>query len=92
MNKQKIADNINRYQKGGYFHPLTCRVDSGHDLLIAQVVPELNNQVVLRCPICGFIQYENEIPDMFLDPNFDKVMDVQDEYYKQWCKEVGLEK
>ena len=90
LDKQKIADNINRYQKGGYFHPLTCRVDSSHALLIAQVEPELNNQIVLLCPTCEYIQYEDQIPDMFLNPDFDKLMDKQDEYYKQWRKDVGL--
>ena len=62
-NKEKI-DAINRWQTNGSYHPLTCGVDSGHEVL-TPFIDENDNNVVLKCPTCGYIQ--NWIPTVIYD-------------------------
>lgn len=86
LDRLKIIENIKRYQNGGYFHPLTCPVDSFHELLKPEL---LDDQVILKCPTCNFIQWENQIPEMFLDESLKEAMDVQDEYYRMFFKSLS---
>ena len=44
---------IEWYQKRDGFHPLTCSVDSIHDLLVPR---DDGKKVVLVCPTCGKVQ------------------------------------
>lgn len=60
-NKEKI-DNIRLYQldsKKGFVHPLTCGLNSKHNILIPT---EEEKKVVLKCEECGYIQHS--IPAM----------------------------
>lgn len=64
MTKRSNADIIRvvtKWQESGYFHELTCRVDSRHAALVAV---ERHGKVVLDCPTCGAVQ--DEIPEAVL--------------------------
>jgi hypothetical protein len=54
---EKIAEEwmnaVTWWQQHDYVHPLTCRKNSSHKLLIAE---RIGNDVHLRCPTCGFVQ------------------------------------
>lgn len=42
------------HQCDPFIHPLTCGVDSGHDLLVPRV--DCNGNKYLICPSCGYVQ------------------------------------
>lgn len=86
MDRLKIIENIKRYQSTGYFHPLTCRIDSSHKLLEPELLEGL---LVLKCPTCNSIQWEDQIPDMFMNDSLKEMMEAQDEYYKIFFRDTS---
>jgi hypothetical protein len=50
------------FQQRTHIHPLTCRQNSNHDLLVPAVKGE---DAVLVCPTCGFLQ--EHIPSFVFD-------------------------
>ena len=70
--KRSLFERIKIYQEKHLFHPLTCRIDSCR----ADLEPLVqNDSVVLSCPSCG--EFQTFIPPMFLDEDFDNVIDSQ---------------
>lgn len=63
MNKDEKLRAIEQWQTSGMIHPLTCRVQSTHDLLVAYV--EDDDVTGLKCITCGFIQ--KPVPVMVYD-------------------------
>jgi len=53
MDNNELMDAITWYQQQGDSHPLTCGIDSRHDLLVPRID---GNDVVLVCPTCGNVQ------------------------------------
>ena len=52
-NAKTPLERIAAHQANPYVHPLTCGMDSGHENLEGF---ELEGQVHLRCPTCGWVQ------------------------------------
>lgn len=46
--------NIVKTQCNPYFHPLTCGVDSNHELLVPRMDYQGNKYLI--CPTCGYVQ------------------------------------
>ncbi len=53
MTNEKLIKNIENHQANSHVHPLTCGVDSRHEVLVPK---EVNGKVVLVCPTCGYLQ------------------------------------
>lgn len=53
MTNAEIIQKVKDHQSNQYLHPLTCRVDSLHENLVAE---ERDNKVVLVCPTCKHVQ------------------------------------
>lgn len=53
MTNEEKVEAIRRWQVAGRVHPLTCGVDSRHEVL--KPVEE-NGEIVLRCPVCNYRQ------------------------------------
>ena len=53
MTNQDLIDAVKAHQSNKYVHPLTCGVDSRHEILVAE---EREGKVVLTCPTCGWVQ------------------------------------
>ena len=54
----ELAEKINKQQKAGQFHPLTCGNNSDH---ILEAVVE-SGKVILKCPECDYVQEEFPAP------------------------------
>lgn len=54
LSNADIIRIVTKWQECGYFHELTCRIDSRHAALVAV---ERRGKVVLDCPTCGATQY-----------------------------------
>lgn len=65
----RVFQRIKKYQEMPVFHPLTCRIDSMHDWLYPEI---RNDELVLVCPTCGYIQHQTSIPHLFFEDDFDK--------------------
>lgn len=64
MDLVRIKASIERWQANPALHPLTCAVDSNHEVLKPVVEPTNDGEyLVLVCPTCGFRQYY--IPRVF---------------------------
>lgn len=75
-NAEKV-EKINRFQKGGYFHELTCGVDTCRSLLEAI---EKDGVVLLVCNHPGCDYSQNYIPEVILAQDYDAL----DEQRKHW--------
>jgi hypothetical protein len=53
MNSNELVQRIKKWQANPHFHPLTCGVDSGHEILEPV---EKDGKVSLVCPTCGWVQ------------------------------------
>lgn len=54
---EELIKRIKGWQSNPYVHPLTCGVDSRHEVLDAV---EKDGEVILSCPTCGWVQ--NPLP------------------------------
>jgi len=61
MENDDIYNAIEWYQSQSLFHPLTCGKDSRHDLIVPR---HDGNDVILKCPTCGFTQ--RHVPNFIL--------------------------
>ncbi len=57
-NDQKVKA-IEEWQKNDRMHPMTCGMDSKHELLVPRTE---DGTVVLKCPTCGLRQHY--VPDI----------------------------
>jgi len=53
VTNSEILEHIATWQGLGCVHPLTCRVDGCGQNLVGR---EVNGEVVLVCPDCGYVQ------------------------------------
>lgn len=57
LNNLATIEAIESWQNNSMFHPLTCGVDSRHEVLRGEI---RDGEVKLCCPTCGWVQ--NGIP------------------------------
>lgn len=81
---QEKADQVRDWQgaRPGAVHPLTCGVESWHDLL--EPVEIDSEEIKLVCPTCGWEQPEHSLPSMVFNSEF---LD----HRKKFLNELGWE-
>lgn len=75
-----IIDRLVRYQSLELVHPLTCGVDSSHQLLT--VIEKTGGELKLFCEDCSF---EQKLPLMFYEDYMDELISNQ-EYMQELLK------
>lgn len=62
MTTTQLIVAIAAYQQNPHVHPLTCGVDSNHNLLVPEYLDEIN--ITLRCPDCSYQQFVDVVSNL----------------------------
>lgn len=75
LTAKEKAEQINKFQKCSFVHPLTCGEEHCDGYMEAKTIPDTNGRdiLIIQCPKCGWEQLEKCLPDLIFALDYEQM-------------------